>query len=143
MGYRSDQGRHARMFAFWSLTLLCLFGCTWLHDILSGFDSMASTIGDIKIPIVGIELTGAFLSTLLLFAALTYAVHLYLSRPKVADMLIDTESELRKVTWPTFDDVVNSSFVVVVSVVLLGAFLAGADWILHRIAQILILGGTA
>ena len=32
--YKKDQGRHARMTAFWALALLLLFGCTTLHRFL-------------------------------------------------------------------------------------------------------------
>ena len=131
------------MFAFWSLTLLALFGCTWLHDVLAGYKSLSATLGGLRIPIVGIDVTGAFLIALGLFLVLVVIIHRTLDKPKYADVLIDTEAELKKVTWPTWEDVINSSIVVVVSVVILGFFLAGADWLLHRVMQVLILGGTA
>ncbi len=63
-------------------------------------------------------------------------------RPKVADLLIDTEAELKKVTWPTGQEVMNSSMVVVVCVLLIGAFLALADLFLARIMKVIIFGGA-
>ena len=68
--------------------------------------------------------------TLTLFLA-----HRWLESPKIADLLIDTETELRKVTWPSGQEVLNSSIVVVVCVVVLMAFLAGADWFLARLVN--------
>ncbi|MEM7517388.1 MAG: preprotein translocase subunit SecE, partial [Planctomycetota bacterium] len=52
--------------------------------------------------------------------------------PKIAETLIDTESELKKVTWPTVPEAINASIVVLVTVLFLMAFLAGSDWILGR-----------
>ena len=57
-----------------------------------------------------------------------------------ADLLIETESELRKVTWPTVPEAVRSSIVVIACVLFLMAFLAGADWLLGRWADRLLLG---
>ena len=51
-----------------------------------------------------------------------------------ADLLIDTESELKKVTWPTGEEVANSSFVVIVSVLFIMGFLAVADFIIAKLA---------
>ena len=56
-------------------------------------------------------------------------------------MLIETESELRKVTWPTMPEAVRSSVVVIACVLFLMAFLASADWVLGRWAERLLLGG--
>ncbi|MFM7281649.1 MAG: preprotein translocase subunit SecE, partial [Planctomycetia bacterium] len=60
--------------------------------------------------------------------------------PKVADLLIDTESELGKVTWPTRPDAVNSSLVVMGVVVFLMAFMAGADILLGWWTKSLLIG---
>ena len=140
--YKEDQGRLARMAAFWSLTLFVLFGCTFLHGILIQYDSMSTAIQGYKIPIVSVELNGAFLISLAVFVVGVVFVHHWQQRPKVADLLIDTESELKKVTWPTGQEVMNSSMVVVVCVLLIGAFLALADLFLARIMKVIIFGGA-
>lgn len=140
--YKEDQGRLARMAAFWSLTLLALFGSTFLYELLVGIDSMKSLIGGITIPVVGIALNGAFVISLTVFATAAAIIYRWEQKPKVADLLIDTESELRKVTWPTGQEVMNSSMVVVICVVIIGAYLAGADYLLNRIMKWLLLGGA-
>jgi preprotein translocase SecE subunit len=43
------------------------------------------------------------------------------------DLLIDTQTELTKVSWPSTEERVRSTFAVLVSIVLLGAFLLGVD----------------
>ncbi len=140
--YKADQGRLARMAAFWSMTLLALFGSTFLYELLVGIDAMKSLIGGITIPIVGIGLNGAFVISVAVFATAAGLIYRWEQKPKVADLLIDTESELRKVTWPTGQEVMNSSMVVIFCVVLIGAYLAGADYLLNRIMKWLLLGGA-
>lgn len=140
-GYKEDQGRLARMAAFWSVVLLVLFGCTFLYDILIGFDSMSPAVRGIRIPIVSVDLNGAFIVTSLIFLVGVVVIRRWQQKPKVADLLIDTESELRKVTWPTMNEVTNSSLVVIVCVVVIGAFLAAADYFLGELMRRLILGG--
>ena len=56
-------------------------------------------------------------------------------------LLIETEQELRKVTWPTIDEAVDSSLVVAGTVMFLMTFMAGADWFLGRLARRILLGG--
>jgi len=140
-GYKEDQGRLSRMAAFWSVVLLLLFGCNFLYDILVGMDSMGSAIGGIRIPVVSVDLNGAFIVSAVLFLVGVLVIRHWQQKPNVADLLIDTESELRKVTWPTMDEVTNSSIVVIVCVLVMGAFLAGADYLLGEFMRRLILGG--
>ena len=139
--YREDQGRLVRMGAFWGCVLLLLFGCTFLHGILVQYDSLQEPIQGIRIPIVGVDMTPAFLISLGVFVVGTIAIARWQAKPKVADLLIETEAELHKVTWPTIPEVVNSSMVVVFTVLILFGFLAAADWLLARVMKRLLLGG--
>ena len=52
----------------------------------------------------------------------------------------EVSSELKKVTWPTYKEVINSSIIVVVCVLFLMVFLAGSDWFLARIMQRVLFG---
>lgn len=145
MAYKSDQGRLARLAAYWSLAALAFYGCMSLHVELSSrfggvlgaplIDSMP------RIPVLGWKLTAALLISGVVLGAVLYGLHRWMQTPKMADLLIETESELRKVTWPTFGEAVNSSLVVIFCVVFLMAFLAGADWALGRWSNLILLGG--
>ncbi len=138
--YKEEQGRLGRMAAFWSLALFLLFGCTSFYRLLQTMKGLAAPIAGIQIPIVGVELSPAFLISALLFIAGLVAVQRWLKTPKMADLLIDTEGELKKVAWPTLQEVTNSSLVVILCVVLIGAFLAVVDLFLARIMRVIILG---
>lgn len=132
MAYKPEQGRITRTAAFWTLTLLLVYGCMSLNDTLAiQVSALGKQFGaDAKavVPILSWKLTPALLIALAVFVAGLFLLLRYLNRPKVAELLIETENELRKVTWPTFNEALNSSFVVIACVALLMAFLAGADW---------------
>ena len=141
--YKKDQGRMARMAAFWSLAFLLLFGCTTLHTLLATrVDSLGRELGGLVIPIVSVKVNGSFLITGGLFLAGMIVLHRWQQQPKVADLLIETEAELRKVTWPTMQQVINSSAVVIICVLILMGYLAGADFVLGRVVARLLLGGS-
>ena len=135
-GYKKDQGRMARMAVFWVLSVLLFYGAYSLHAELTGrFAALARPLiaSFPKIPILGIGVTGAFLIALVFFAGTWFLLYRWVESPKTAELLIETESELRKVTWPSGREVINSSIVVIVFVLFLMGFLAGADWFLARI----------
>ncbi|OOP55062.1 MAG: preprotein translocase subunit SecE [Candidatus Brocadia carolinensis] len=47
---------------------------------------------------------------------------------KTVEFLIETQGELQKVAWPTKYELVGSTVVVLVSVVVIGIFVLGVDW---------------
>jgi preprotein translocase SecE subunit len=145
MAYRQDQGRLARMAAFWSLAIMVFYGCTSLRAELAG--QFNETLGQRlweggRIPVLGVNITPAFLISLVVFIAAMILLYRWTESPKIADSLIDTESELRKVTWPTMPEALNSSVVVIICVLVLMVILAGADFLLGRIVSNLLLGGA-
>lgn len=121
-----------RMGAFWGLLLLAAYGCLggfvrslyrWLPSLVS--DKAAEPwitpfpiLGQFGLP----ELVG-----ILLLAIVGIWIHAVLMRPKVADLLIDTENELKKVTWPSGSETLNGTIAVAATVVALFLFLAVAD----------------
>ena len=141
-GYKRDQGRTARTVEFWALLAVAYFGATSLKSFLTGFESLGKPLVESmkRVPILGAPLNAAFLLGVLFFAVVGYGVYRWSERAKTADLLIETEAELRKVTWPSVPEVVNSSLVVVFCVLFLMAFLAGADWFLARISRVLLFG---
>jgi preprotein translocase SecE subunit len=133
----------ARMVAFWTLAVLLFYGCVSLNtELASRFpDNLGRAIGGARIPLLGIDVTPAFLVSLVVFFGAFVLLYRWQQTPKTADLLIDTESELRKVTWPTLNEAINSSVIVIVCVAFLMAFLAGSDWVLGRWATFILTGG--
>lgn len=144
--YKGDQGRLARLAVFWALAILLFYGCVSLYRTLSpAFGGTLATPFSAslkKIPVVGLPLNPAILITAVVLAAAWYGLYRWQQTPKVADLLIETETELRKVTWPTIPEAVNSSIIVIVVVLFLMGFLAGADWLLGRWTTLILIGGN-
>lgn len=144
--YKSDQGRLARLAVFWALGILLFYGCVSLYRTLSpafGGGLSKPFMPTFKsIPVIGLPLNPALLITAVVLAGAWYLLHRWQQTPKVADLLIETEAELRKVTWPTIPEAVNSSIVVIVCVIFLMGFLAGADWLLGRWTTLILTGGN-
>ena len=143
MAYKKDQGRLARMAAYWSLALLILYGCQSFYAILPTWhDSLGQPLSTAwpKIPILGWNLNPALLIAGAVLGASWYVLYRWQQTPKVADLLIETETELTKVTWPTMGDAVNSSLVVVAVVLFLMTFLAGSDALLGLWTKRVLLG---
>jgi preprotein translocase SecE subunit len=144
--YRGDQGRLARLAVFWSLAVLLFYGCVSLYRTLSA--AFGGTLGkpfsaDLRsIPVLGLPVNPALLITAVVLAGVWFLLYRWQQTPKVADLLIETESELRKVTWPTVPEAVNSSIVVMVCVLFLMMFLAAADYFLGQWTTIILTGGN-
>ena len=143
MAYKKDQGRMARMAAFWSLAILTFYGCTSLHTYLPRlWEGLGEQLwAGANIPVLGLDLTGALLIAAVILVAGILLLYRWSEKPKTADLLIETEAELRKVTWPTVDEAVKSSMVVIFCVVFLMGFLAACDFVLGRWAIYILTGG--
>jgi len=62
-----------------------------------------------------------------LFAGLGLLAAKYLNDPRLADFLIATENEMKKVAWSSKAEVIGSTAVVIVTVVLLAIFIFVVD----------------
>ena len=142
MAYKQDQGRYARLAACWTLALLIFYGCTSLREQLSAYAALNQPLvaSMAKLPVLGLHFDAGLLIVTVVLAGGLWLLYRFLEQPRQADLLIETESELNKVTWPTMPEAVNSSLVVLGTVIFLMVFLAGADWILGRWTMYLLTG---
>jgi preprotein translocase SecE subunit len=145
VSYRKNEGRYARMFAFWALLLLVAYGCFHgggLASVLSRFLGDANTRFIDPFPILKtLDLATTIALGVLLVAGL--AIHAILNRPRIADALIATEGELMKVTWPTWAEAWQGTVAVTVMVVVLFVFLTIVDLSLSKVMIMLMGGGSA
>lgn len=144
MSYRKDQGRYARMFAFWALVLLVAYGCFHgggLSDLLDRWMGDSNPVYIDPFPILK-TLKASTLIALGVLAVVAFVIHRILNRPKIADTLIDTESELHKVTWPSWGEAWQGTMAVTVMVVILFVFLTLVDLSLIKVMLMLMGGGA-
>lgn len=135
----------ARMATFWSLAILLAYGCVRMRTELTSWqpDGLGSAIGGVRVPLVGLPLSPALLIALTAFGLGMFFLNRTLEKPKNADLLIETEHELKKVTWPSLDETVDGSIVVMVVVLFLMGFMAGADYLLGEVFSRIIIGRSA
>ena len=111
--YKRNQGRRVRLAAVVAVVLLAALAAA---ETYSGLADTARYSTQLRLGVPAVVLVG-------LVAAAVYV----LNWPRVADFLIETESELSKVSWPSRQQVLGSTGTVLVLVFLLGAFLLGVD----------------
>ena len=56
---------------------------------------------------------------------------------RIKTFFIEVNAEVRKVTWPTFKEVRDTTIVVIIAVFIFGIFLYFVDMALHRLIQYL------
>jgi preprotein translocase SecE subunit len=83
---------------------------------------------------------GVVISAMAFVYGLWALYRVIVNHPGRADFLIETETELRKVAWPTRREYVGSSIVVIVIVALLSLYLTAVDVVLNRLMMWLGIG---
>lgn len=140
--YKPDEGRNARQIAFWLAIAMIAYGCMTLRSELNRFQGLRKTMlsGMETVPIFGTPLNMSLIVALAVFCGAAYFLIRFLSREKIADHLIEVETEMRKVTWPSFKEASNSSIVVICTVLLLMGFLALSDFLLGGLFRMILWG---
>ena len=137
--YKPDQGVYARTTALWLLGALWGFGAyTFYYWLLSfrgedGTGFFVSNLIDGDLPVLSVPLTPSLLVAVLVGVAGLVMINKQLARPKAADMLIDSETEMRKCTWPSWDETFSSSIVIVLVMLFFTVMLAGMDYVLNAV----------
>jgi len=138
--YKRNQGKVARQVTFAVLAITLATGIWRLAQLLplwfagmgesslaAGGTAMSPDMGVLRFLVPGI----------LLAAGLWFAYRL-VNYPLFADFLIAVETEMTKVSWPSVDEVVRSSAVVIFLIFALAAILAAYDlfwWFVLRAIQ--------
>ncbi len=119
------------MAAFWVLLLFIVYGCLSLRYGLDGIRWLPASFkaAFASIPVVGDLTINVLIAYFLVPGGSALFLHRKLNQPKYADFLIETEQELRKVHWPTFNETKSASIVVIVCVLVLAGILFGADYL--------------
>lgn len=135
--YRKGFGLYSRVAVGIALGILALFASVSLYNALIDLPDIAEGV---KVPLIDVGLTWGLLSSVALFVFLGFFVCVFVAgletglKPldnggkKTVEFLIDTQGELQKVSWPTRYELVGSTAVVIVSVVVIGVFVLGVDW---------------
>jgi len=140
--HKPGQGTYARVTAAVALGVISLAASAWLHGVFIGMRVIRR--------ILGVEFTWGILIAAIAFvvmagftAFLTLGLRTEIKWLKrlddlavaCADFLIETETELRRVSWPTRDELVGSTAVVIFLTLVMGAFVFVADSVIQLLAK--------
>ena len=140
--FKQDQGRLSRGIAFGLSACLLYYGCWTLFYFLHWSWAKENLI-DRLIPIVNLPLNPALLISIALFFGGMWGLIWFVNRPGLGTLLIETETEMKKVTWPSWRDSFNSSLVVLLAVIFFMIYLGATDILLNFVFSKVIFGGLA
>jgi len=142
--YRPGQGIYARAATGAALLLVALFASVRLFQ-LTRLEKTAFKVLGMPVPQAALWAGGLFIVLATVVFLVTFGLETGLrgldsKTKRFIDLLIDTESELAKVSWPSSQELTSSTTAVLISIILLGAFLFCVDWLaasLMRSLQVL------
>lgn len=126
---KKGQGLHARRIAYFLGGALVLFGAIRFY---ATFNVPNQHVFVKDVPLIGSITLYNVLAILVFFVGML-VLHLFLNREKHVDLLIETEQEMKKVSWPSWAEVKSASIVVIVVTLVMALLLFGFDWLLQRV----------
>ena len=116
--YKPGQGKWSRGIAAIGLAALGLWAAIETYDWMSPkwLDAAHGYLG--------------YVFPAILLLGFVYGAWRVANRAPTTDFIIETEIEMKKVTWPTVRDVAGSTVVVIVVMVMLGLFMYVLDLVL-------------
>jgi preprotein translocase subunit SecE len=134
---RPGQGKWPRFLTGASAISIGLFGCLTLYDALA-YDEFMYPVW--RIPGIDFELTWPLMISGIVFILCMAGTYLLVNSRRIVDFLLDTEGEVRKVSWPGWNEVVGSSIVVIFTVIVLSIYIALADYIFNKLMGTFVYG---
>lgn len=134
-------GRAVRLTAYASIASLTLYGAyamymapglqsAWWRTIAGPFSLMGKEA----------SLRPQLFPAAAVFLSVMFVVHQILNRDRAAEFLIETEGEIKKVSWPARKEYVGSAMIVVLVVAIVSGFLHFVDLWLSKLMQALGVG---
>lgn len=137
---KPGQGRPVRVATLVGFAGMALFGCVSFYRVPSISSPWWQDLWVKDVFGVPLHLKPMFFPSAAVFATLLFVAYLLLNRGSWTDFLVETEGELKKVSWPARKEYLGSSAVVVVVVVIVSLFLHFIDMGLSKLMQKLGIG---
>lgn len=115
--YKKGQGYYTRL---WSAIVVWTIAAIGSYILYKKLQSTSNEWVYMGIPVV-------------LISTITWFLYWLQNRPKVADFLILSEGELKKVSWSSKAEITASTIIVIAVVIFTAAFLGSIDLAFHAI----------
>ena len=143
--YKSGQAKILRLLVAFVFEGFILFGCYQLYLWLNFTDAKGNPLWIAKQIAYSegleMEITPRLLISIGVFVILTFLNFLLNNSVRFSEFLIEVHNELTKVTWPTREEVVKSSTVVLLVTFILMLYIAILDYGFSGIIRIILVPG--
>jgi preprotein translocase subunit SecE len=131
--YRPEEGHRGRALIGIALAVLLLYGCHSLWDWLPKgpedfWGKKLAALGDDEFAI-----NPAIILALSMAMGFLFGTYKLVNYPRFVDFIIDTENELKKVSWASKKQVINESLVVLATVVIIGVYVFVVDLVIQGV----------
>jgi preprotein translocase subunit SecE len=110
--YKRSQGKYTRLCSAFAVAIIAGLGCFQLYNEMKASDY------------------GLWIETFIpagLFAVLALLVFWLVNNPRVADFMIAAESEMKKVSWSSRQQITDNTKVVIIVVIVMAVLLGVTD----------------
>jgi len=114
--YKRGQGKYTRLYSGLAIGTIVAIGCWQLYKKLHGLNIGQSLLQWVEVLVPAV-----------LFAVLGLLVFWLVNKPAVADFMISSEGELKKVSWSSRQELVVSTFIVVCVVIFMAILMCVTD----------------
>lgn len=127
--YKPGQGSFARLTTNLAILIALFLGAVELYSWIQSPEDKSLVPLDVfdDIPLLGVPLSWKFLLCVGLFLVFFWLIRKWIRKPSAVDALIETELEMKKVSWPTMPEARTATWVVILVTILLTASLALFD----------------
>ncbi|QDU70388.1 preprotein translocase subunit SecE [Mucisphaera calidilacus] len=120
--YKPGQGYYTRLLSAIAAGTLVLCGIFWIWGKMQAISAETRVFWQ----------AGMALTVIFVMGTVLYWVF---NRPDVAEFMIATEAEMKKVNWPSQREIVGSTIVVIGGTIIFACFLLGADVVFSWLFQ--------
>lgn len=125
--YKPEQGRAVRLAVYLFSLVMVLWGCVNLYHAFPPGGMYEILAGPVDLFGVELSVTPMLLISGGVFVVFALALYFFFNWPKMAEFLIETEGELKRVSWPERKEYMGASVAVVVLVVFIVVYLYAVD----------------
>ena len=138
--HKKDEARLTRVLSYCAILIFVIWGGREFGRWLVGFKPLTKLLGpeSLVLPYYGMPLRLGVLIGIVLTIGIGLWLWRYMNRPRTADMLIETETEMKKVSWPTWEDAKQSTSIVVVFVLATAAYLTVIEVVLKYVFDFIL-----
>ena len=134
--YKKGEAKATRSIVFFSLLIFVWWGFKEFGKFLTKWDTFKKPLvgdGTFTVPVYDVPFTLGLVVALVLTVLVGLWLNRILNGQRTATLLIDTETEVKKVSWPTRADALHSTWIVLGFVIFTAIFLTAVEMALRTV----------